>query len=174
MVTSVATSIATSVAALIASLSAALSHIATGAMAAYVGLFSASLVAATLLPAQSETVLVALIIAAKQNPWALVAVASVGNTLGACVNWVLGRGIERFRHKRWFPVSERAMQRAQASYQRFGKWSLLLSWAPVIGDPLTLIAGVLREPFLPFVLIVAFGKTLRYVVLALLTLGWVG
>jgi len=163
-----------SVTAMISALSGALGHIATGAMAAYVGLFSASLIAATLLPAQSETVLVALIIAGKQNVWALVAVASVGNTLGACVNWALGRGIERFRHKRWFPVGEKAMQRAEASYQRFGKWSLLLSWAPVIGDPLTLVAGVLREPFLPFVLIVAFGKTVRYVILALLTLGWIG
>lgn len=174
MVASMMSSMTAWIAALISALSGVLGHITAGAMTAYVGLFSASLVAATLLPAQSETVLVALIVAAKQNPWALVAVASVGNTLGACVNWVLGRGIERFRHKRWFPMSEKAMQRAEASYRRFGKWSLLFSWAPVIGDPLTLIAGVLREPFLPFVLIVAFGKTVRYVILAIITLGWIG
>jgi membrane protein YqaA with SNARE-associated domain len=145
-----------------------------GTLAALGGLFTASLVAATLLPAQSEGVLVALIFAGKQNPWLLVGVATVGNTLGSLVNWILGRGIERFRDKRWFPVKASAMDRAERFYQRFGKWSLLLSWAPVIGDPLTLVAGVLREPLLPFLVIVGFAKAARYVVLALVTLGWLG
>ncbi len=143
-------------------------------LASYIGLFSAALIAATLLPAQSEGLLVALIVAAKLNPWALVAVAAVGNTLGSLINWVLGRGIERFKDKRWFPVKPAAMARGEAFYQRYGKWSLLLSWAPVIGDPLTLVAGVLREPLVPFLLIVGFAKTVRYVVLALVTLGWIG
>jgi membrane protein YqaA with SNARE-associated domain len=140
--------------------------------ASLAGLFTAALVAATLLPAQSETVLVALILTGKQNPWLLVAVASLGNTLGSLVNWFLGRGIERFRDKRWFPVKPQAMARAERFYQRFGKWSLLLSWMPVIGDPLTLVAGVLREPVIPFLVIVAVAKTARYIVLAVVTLGW--
>lgn len=142
------------------------------ALAAYGGLFSAALVAATLLPAQSEALLVALLIAGKQNPYLLVLVATAGNTLGSLINWILGRGIERFKNKRWFPVSEKAMARAEAFYRRYGRWSLLLSWAPVIGDPLTLVAGMLRESLLPFLLIVGFAKMVRYIVLALVVFGW--
>jgi membrane protein YqaA with SNARE-associated domain len=98
-------------------------------------------------------------------------VASTGNVLGSVVNWGLGRGIERFRSRRWFPASEAALERAQRGYQRYGKWSLLLSWVPIIGDPLTVIAGVLREPFITFVLLVTVAKVGRYLMLTALTLG---
>jgi membrane protein YqaA with SNARE-associated domain len=117
-------------------------------------------------------VLVALLLLGDQPVWVLVVVASLGNTLGSCVNWVLGRGVERFRDRRWFPVPPDKLARAEGWYRRWGKWSLLLSWAPIIGDPLTVIAGVLREPFWTFVLLVAIAKTARYVVLALATLGF--
>ncbi|MFG1388740.1 YqaA family protein [Xanthobacter versatilis] len=136
----------------------------------YAGLFLVALAAATILPMQSETVLVALVLADARPAWALVAVASVGNVLGSMINWGLGRGIERFSGRRWFPVSEAALARAQRWYRRYGKWSLLLSWMPVIGDPLTVVAGVLREPFGTFLLIVALAKIVRYAVLAALTL----
>lgn len=76
--------------------------------------------------------------------------ASLGNVGGSAVNWLLGRGIERFRDRRWFPAGPSALERAQRWYRRYGKWSLLASWVPVIGDPLTVIAGVLREPFPAF------------------------
>jgi membrane protein YqaA with SNARE-associated domain len=79
--------------------------------------------------------------------------------------------LERFRERRWFPASEASLDRAQGWYHRWGRWSLLLSWAPVIGDPLTLAAGILREPLLSFILLVAIAKTSRYVALALITLG---
>ncbi|MCZ8146973.1 MAG: DedA family protein [Roseomonas sp.] len=140
--------------------------------ATYAGLFAVALGAASILPMQSEPVLVALLLLGDQPVWALVLVASVGNTLGACVNWVLGRGVERFRDRRWFPVPPDKLARAEGWYRRWGKWSLLLSWAPIIGDPLTVIAGVLREPFWTFVLLVAIAKTARYLVLALATLGF--
>jgi membrane protein YqaA with SNARE-associated domain len=91
--------------------------------------------------------------------------------LGAVVNWVLGRWIERFRGKSWFPIKPQALERAQGWYQRYGKWSLLLSWAPLIGDPLTVVAGVMREPFPVFLLLVTIAKFGRYLVLTLLTLG---
>lgn len=116
-----------------------------GDLAVYAGLFLAALAAATILPMQSEAMLVALLIA-DYAPWLLVAVASAGNVMGSAVNWVLGRGLERFRGRRWFPASPSAMERAQRFYRRYGKWSLLLSWVPIIGDPLTVVAGVLREP----------------------------
>lgn len=135
------------------------------------GLFLAALIAGSILPLQSETVLATLLLTTDHSPALLVLVASVGNTLGAVINWLLGRGIERFRDRRWFPASPATLERAQARYQRYGKWSLLLSWVPVIGDPLTVIAGVMREPLGMFILLVAIAKTARYVVVAALALG---
>jgi membrane protein YqaA with SNARE-associated domain len=140
------------------------------AVLALSGLFAIAFVAATILPAQSEAALVGLQLAG--YPVAiLVIVASVGNTLGAVVNWVLGRGAERLKDRRWFPVSPAALDRASGWYRRWGRWSLLLSWAPVGGDALTVAAGVLREPLWSFVLLVAIAKTGRYVVLAAATAG---
>lgn len=135
-------------------------------------LFGVAFIAATILPAQSEAALVALLVTGKWSPLLLVAVASVGNVLGAVVNWALGRGITRFRHRRWFPVGERALERATGWYRRWGRWSLLLSWAPIGGDALTVAAGVLREPFWSFLLLVTIAKAGRYLVLAAITLGF--
>ena len=134
------------------------------------GLFTIAFVAATILPAQSEAALVGLHLAGYPVVL-LVVVASIGNTLGAAVNWALGRGVERFKDRRWFPVSPAALGRATGWYQRWGRWSLLLSWAPIGGDALTVAAGVLREPFWSFVLLVAIAKTGRYIVLAAATAG---
>lgn len=138
---------------------------------AYLGLFAAAFGAATLLPLQSEALLVALLLGSAQPAWMLVLVASLGNVLGSLVNWWLGRYLERYRGRRWFPVSEQRLQQAQRWYGRYGRWSLLLSWLPVIGDPLTLVAGIMREPLWRFTLIVTLAKTLRYTVLAAATLG---
>jgi membrane protein YqaA with SNARE-associated domain len=134
------------------------------------GLFLAALIAATLLPAQSEAVLVALLLDGG-DPVLLVAVATAGNVLGSLVNWWLGLQVRRFQGRRWFPVSPVRLERAQAWYRRYGRWSLLLSWAPVIGDPITLAAGVMREPLRVFLPLVFIAKAMRYIVLALVTLG---
>ncbi|MER8840780.1 DedA family protein [Mesorhizobium sp. M0913] len=139
-------------------------------LAAYAGLFLAASLAATILPMQSEAVLVGLLLA-DYSPWPIIAVASVGNVLGSVINWLLGRGIERFRGQRWFPMNQAQLDRAQIWYRRFGKWSLLLSWLPVVGDPLTVVAGVLREPFRVFLLLVTAAKVGRYLVLAAVTLS---
>ena len=139
-------------------------------IAALGGLFAIAFVAATILPAQSETVLVGLQMAG-YPVILLVVVASLGNTLGAVVNWALGRGIERFKHRRWFPASEAALARATRWYGRWGRWSLLFSWIPIGGDALTVVAGVLKEPIWSFVLLVGIGKTLRYAILAAATAG---
>jgi membrane protein YqaA with SNARE-associated domain len=138
--------------------------------AAYLTLFTAALVAATLLPAQSEAVLVGLIVSGRYPVAGLLLAATAGNVLGSLVNWLLGRQIERFRGRRWFPVSDRALARAEAFYARYGRWSLLLSWAPIVGDPLTLVAGLLRERIVPFLLLVTIAKFGRYAVLAAITL----
>jgi len=139
-------------------------------LALYGGLFLAAFVAATIFPGQSEAVLVGLLLA-DHSPVALVAVASFGNVLGSVANWLIGRGIERLRNRRWFPASEAALERAQAWYLRYGKWSLLFSWLPIVGDPLTIVAGVLREPFPIFLLLVTIAKVGRYIVLAAITLN---
>ncbi|MEK8078785.1 YqaA family protein [Pseudomonas sp. XK-1] len=141
-------------------------------LSAYLGLFLSALGAATLLPLQSESVLVALLLSGAYSPWGLLAVASAGNILGSLLNWLLGRYLEHFRHKPWFPVSDARLQQAQRGYARYGRWSLLLSWVPIIGDPLTLVAGVMRERLWVFLLIVSLAKTARYAVLVGLTLGW--
>jgi membrane protein YqaA with SNARE-associated domain len=134
-------------------------------LSVYSGLFAVALVAATLFPLQSEALLVGLLIAGKQPAWLLITVASAGNVAGSVINWVLGRSIEQLRERRWFPIKQRALERAEGWYRRFGRWTLLLSWTPVVGDPLTMIAGVLREPLWSFLLIVGIAKTGRYLAL---------
>lgn len=143
-------------------------------MTAYVGLFLSALIAATMLPMQSEVVLAGLLALGDQPVWALIAVATAGNVLGAVINWLLGRYFEHFRNRRWFPLRESQLERFQDMYHRWGRWSLLLSWAPFVGDPLTVIAGVLREPLWSFVLIVLIAKLGRYLVVAGITLGVLG
>ena len=137
----------------------------------YAGLFFIAFLAATILPAQSELGLAGLVLSGDHSVVLLVAVASAGNTLGAVVNWALGRGLERFAGRRWFPVQPKQLERAAGWYRRYGRWSLLLSWAPFIGDPLTVAAGALREPLTSFLLLVSIAKTGRYMVVAALAMG---
>lgn len=139
---------------------------------AYGGLFLAAFLAATILPAQSEAVLAGLLIAGNQPAIALLVVASTGNILGSLANWFLGRGIERFRHHRWFPASPEKLLKAERFYARWGYWSLLASWVPIIGDPLTVISGVLREPIWRFLLLVSVAKIGRYLILAAAVRQW--
>lgn len=133
-------------------------------MLAYLALFGSGFIAATLFPASSELLLLGL---AKQgySPFWLWLAASSGNTLGSCVNWWLGGQVRRFAHRRWFPFSAASLQRAERFFQRFGYLSLLLAWLPIIGDPLTLVAGMLRVRFSVFLILVALGKAGRYALL---------
>ncbi|MGP3695820.1 YqaA family protein [Rhodobacter sp. NSM] len=120
---------------------------------------------ATLLPGSSEAMLLALLASGKAaGP--LVMVATIGNLAGSLVNWALGRFLIRFRDRRWFPVSDEALERAQRGYRRWGLWSLLFAWVPVVGDPLTVAAGALKVGFWPFLFLVGIGKAARYMVLA--------
>ena len=135
------------------------------------GLFLAAFAAATLLPAQSEAALVALLVSGTHPVWLLLAVATAGNVLGSVVNWALGRFLMRHAGHRWFPVSPHHLDRAAAWYGRRGWPLLLLSWVPLIGDPLTLAAGVLREPLWRFALVVTLAKGGRYLALVWATLA---
>jgi membrane protein YqaA with SNARE-associated domain len=140
-------------------------------LAVYGGLFLVAFAAATILPAQSEAALAGLLATGSFSPAMLVLVASIGNVLGSAVNWGLGRGVERFRDRPWFPLRPATLNRATTWYRRYGRWSLLLSWMPIVGDPLTVVAGVLREPLWSFVAIVALAKVSRYLVVAGAVLG---
>ncbi|WP_101340957.1 YqaA family protein [Cereibacter azotoformans] len=120
---------------------------------------------ATLLPGSSEALLLTLL-AAGHAAGPLVAAATAGNLAGSLVNWALGRFLIRFRDRRWFPVSEAALERAQRGYRRWGLWSLLFAWVPVVGDPLTVAAGALKVGFWPFLILVVIGKAARYALLA--------
>lgn len=137
----------------------------TGALAALAGLFLAAFGAATILPFQSEVVFAVLMIEEVSPVWLLVTVASIGNTLGSVVNYFMGLFIEHWKDRRWFPATPRQLERVRVWYLKYGVWTLLLSWAP-FGDPITVIAGVLRTPFWLFLLLVSIAKTGRYIVLA--------
>jgi len=137
-----------------------------GSAVDYLGLFALSFLAATVFPAQSELVLAGMLVSGAYDWILLIIVATGGNTAGACVNWLLGRSIHSLESKRWFPVSKASLARAGCWYRRWGKWSLLLSWAPVIGDALTMLAGIARLRLLTFILLVAIAKGGRYLVLA--------
>lgn len=134
-------------------------------------LFGSAFLAATILPFYSEVVLFALL---RQggDPALLVAVATLGNTLGAVVNWGLGRFLLHFQDRRWFYFKREQMERWQRWFQRYGVWSLLLAWMPVGGDPLTFIAGVMKVHIVPFLVLVGIGKGLRYVSVVYVT-DWV-
>ena len=132
----------------------------------YLTMFASAFLAATVVPFASEVTLAASLAAGGDVAW-LVAAAAVGNTLGATVNWGLGRFIERFRDRRWFPADAAQLERAQTWFRRFGLWSLLFAWLPVVGEPLTVIAGAMRVRIVPFLILVATGKTLRYIALVL-------
>ena len=141
-------------------------------LAEYIGLFAAAFLSATVLPFQSEVVLFGLLLTEHYRWWLLILVASAGNTLGSVANWLLGWFIAHLEDKPWFPVKRDKIARAEAWYHRYGRWSLLLSWLPFVGDPLTIVAGVLREPFPIFLALVALAKTARYFAVAAVSFGW--
>jgi membrane protein YqaA with SNARE-associated domain len=141
-------------------------------ISALTALFLSAFLSATLLPGSSEAALVGLLAAGQGSPSALIAVATVGNVLGSCVNWLLGRSFAHFRDRRWFPVGREAFERAERWYGRYGVWSLLFAWVPIIGDPLTVVAGALRTELRWFLPLVTLGKLLRYVAVAGGFLWW--
>lgn len=139
-------------------------------MAAYLTLFATSFLSATLLPGASEVALAALLYAG-HDPLLLWAIATVANTLGSIVNWVLGRYLLHHQDKRWFPIQPDRLATAERWFERRGVWSLTLAWVPIVGDGLTFVAGLLRTPLVLFLALVGIGKAARYAVVVLL-LPW--
>jgi membrane protein YqaA with SNARE-associated domain len=143
-------------------------------ISAYAGLFIAALLAATIIPASSEVALGAMVASGTGDPIWLFLVATVGNVLGSIINWLLGRYLAEFRNRKWFPVDEESYERAAHAFRRWGVWSLLFAWVPIIGDPLTVVAGALRTRFGAFLTLVTLGKAARYVLVLAAADVWVG
>ncbi len=129
------------------------------------GVFSAAFLSATLLVGVSEAALLAAASLPQAPLFLLFLAATLGNVLGAVVNYALGRFLTRFEDRRWFPVSPASRQKAERLFARFGRPILLFSWLPVVGDALTLAAGLLRTPIPIFLVYVTVGKATRYAVI---------
>ncbi len=127
---------------------------------------------ATLLPGSSEAVLTGLLLATPEAAWELWAIATLGNVLGSLLNWLLGSFFLTFLDARWFPVSRTQYERAARWFERYGLWSLLLAWTPVLGDPLTVVAGAFRVRLSWFLLLVTVGKAARYAFIVGGVLWW--
>ena len=128
----------------------------------YLSLFSISFLAATILPLSSELTLAGLMATSSYDNLFLLLVASLGNVLGSVVNWILGFYSRKLSKKKWFPFKDEQIEKFTSWFNRFGKWSLLFAWIPIIGDPLTLAAGLLRVKFTEFLILVSIGKVFRY------------
>ena len=131
----------------------------------YLSLFIISFLAATILPFSSEFTLAGLIATSNYDNLLLLIVASFGNVLGSVVNWALGFYSRNLTTKKWFPFKETQIERSSRWFDKFGKLSLLFAWVPIIGDPLTLAAGLLRVKFIEFLILVTIGKVSRYLVI---------
>ena len=131
----------------------------------YLSLFLISFLAATILPFSSELTLAGLVSTSNYDNLLLLAVASLGNVLGSVVNWILGFYSRNLSTKRWFPFKDKQIKKSSKWFNKFGKWSLLFAWVPIIGDPLTLAAGLLRVKFIEFLILVTIGKVSRYLVI---------
>lgn len=135
-------------------------------LAAYTTLFISAFTSATLLPGSSEAVLLGLLVAGVGDPKTLVLVAFAGNLLGSILTYLMGRYAAQFKDQRWFPVSPAQFARAEAWYARYGWWSLFFAWVPVVGDPLTVVAGAMRTRIALVIVLVGLGKLGRYVFVA--------
>lgn len=128
---------------------------------AYLTLFFTALGAATILPFYSEVVLLSMLYQGL-SPTYLWLSATLGNTLGSLINWVMGRYLLHFQDRRWFPFKPAQLENAQRQFNRYGVWTLLFAWLPIGGDALTFIAGILRVNAVVFTVLVAIGKGARY------------
>ena len=121
-----------------------------------------SFLAATILPLSSELGLAGLLSRNEYNSFALIGTASLGNILGSVFNWLLGFYLFKYINKKWFPFKKSQINTAAQRFNKFGVWSLLFAWVPIIGDPLTFVAGILKVNFLLFLILVTVGKITRY------------
>ena len=128
----------------------------------YISLFFVSFLSATILPLGSEGLLLYYANDPSLSILYLWLLASIGNTLGGLTNWFLGLYLVRFESRKWFPISPETRQKAERVFNKYGIWSLLFTWLPVVGDGIALVSGVLRTPIWYFLPLVLIGKAARY------------
>ena len=133
----------------------------------YISLFTVAFMVATIVPFGSEMYFATLLSLNKYNNLLLLIAASIGNVLGSVFNWVCGYYVNYFIKKPWFPIKKDKIVKGTEIFNKYGKWSLLLSWVPFIGDPITFVAGTLRFSLVPFLILVSIGKVGRYLVIYL-------
>ena len=131
----------------------------------YTSLFIFCLTLGTFFPFASETYLITLLISEKYNVLLLLLLASLGNILGSVISWLFGYFINYFINKPWFPINKYLLQKANSIFKKYGKWSLLLSWVPFIGDPIAFVAGTFRYNLIIFLIFVSIGKVTRYLLI---------
>jgi len=131
----------------------------------YISIFFLSFLSATIITFSSEVGLFSYMALGKFNNELLFFFASLGNILGSCVNYILGLYIIKFKTKSWFPFKDNQILKATNWFNRFGVYSLFFAFLPIVGDPLTLIAGIFRVSFLKFIIFVSLGKILRYLLI---------
>ena len=139
------------------------------AIEVYASLFISSFLSSTILPGHSEIILTAFIFLKKYPIIDLIFFASIGNILGSILNWCIGYFLTNLKDRKWFPINKLQLTRASKWFLKYGKWSLFFCWVPIIGDPLTIVAGIFRFPIHIFILIVSFAKTMRYLIIYLVT-----
>ena len=134
----------------------------------YLSLFTISFLAATILPFSSELMLASMLSIENYNRTLLITFSSLGNILGSVFNWVLGFYFIKLQNKKWFPFKEKQISKSSLWFEKYGKWSLLLAWVPIIGDPLKFVAGTMKTKILTIIILVSFGKIARYLFISLL------
>jgi len=131
----------------------------------YLGLFLAAFLAATILPLGSEVVIAGLLLN-DFNPSLVIGVATVGNVLGSLMNYAIGFFGSPYLIHRVLKISDKRFNKAKQGFEKWGVASLLLAWMPIIGDPITVMAGVLRINIWLFLALVTIGKLGRYIVVS--------
>ena len=134
----------------------------------YLSLFTISFLAATILPFSSELMLASMLSIENYNRTLLITFSSLGNILGSVFNWVLGFYFIKLQNKKWFPFNQEQISKSSLWFEKYGKWSLLFAWIPIIGDPLTFVAGTMKTKFFIFLILVGIGKISRYLFISLL------
>ena len=136
------------------------------------GLFLSAFLSATLLPGGSEVLLAGLLLSGTHSEMKLLLLGTLGNVLGSLLNREFGAGILRGRGANWLGITQQRWLQAEDWFQKYGHWSLLLAWMPVIGDPLTIVAGALGISRTRFLILVTLGKAVRYwILIYLMELG---
>jgi len=133
-------------------------------------LFGSAFMAASILPAQSELLLASLTSKGAYDVYLLVAVASLGNVLGSVLNYWIGKYLMHFQDHKYFPIKKKLLRKAEDYFHKYDAKILLFAWAPVIGDPLTIIAGAFKTKMWVFLVLVTIGKSIRYSIIALFVL----